>query len=132
MLKHKFLAAEKVVELEVKNDLSCADFQSLGEFITQEVSHGRAARGLIVEVNEFPEWRGIDALACHVEFIRDHHQLLPKIAVLTDDVTLKLVLEKVLVPLIKSELKIFAANGIRQAEDWLNSGYKCTLDGHCS
>lgn len=118
MFKHKFFAAERIFEVSPHGNLSAEDFSDLQEIIRQERSHGRSPRGIVAIVEQFPEWKDLDALEAHIGFIRDNHEFFKRIAIVTDDVTLPILVEKCIAPLIRCEVRFFSAKQQLDAEKW--------------
>ncbi len=118
MLKHQFLAIEKLIELEPHGPLSVQDFEVLAEVMRQEVSHGRQPHGVLVIAEALPGWKNLDALSAQIEFIRANHEFLRRIAIVSDDVALRIFVEKCIAPLIRPEVKLFAATDRVKAKTW--------------
>ena len=77
-------------------------------------------RGLIVEASAFPGWDGFGAMAAHFRFVRDHHERIKRIAIVTDAPLGNLV-EKLASYFVAATIKHFPAGEIRAAEQWINS-----------
>jgi SpoIIAA-like len=77
-------------------------------------------RGLIVEASAFPGWDGFGAMAAHFRFVRDHHERIKRIAIVTDAPLGNLV-EKLASHFVAATSKHFPAGEIRAAEQWINS-----------
>ena len=122
MISHRVLAAEKIIELEPHGPLGGEDFKALGEIVRQERSHGRMPRGVVVKLGEFPGWRDLDALTAHIEFIRENHEFIRRIAMVSDDVELRIFVEKGIAPLLRCELRFFAAGELAAARAWVAAG----------
>ncbi len=69
----------------------------------------------MVTLGEFPGWRDLDAVAAHIEFIRENHEFIRRIAMVSDDVALHIFVEKGIAPLLRCELRFFAAGELAAA-----------------
>jgi len=61
------------------------DFSALSEEVEAFVDGGGALRGLVIDTEHFPGWDDFGAFLAHVRFIREHHRMIPKVAVISDD-----------------------------------------------
>src|SRR5580765_3044139 len=113
MIDHSFDAAQGVLHLRPKAALTKEDFAQIAKT-------GKLA-GLIIEMPGFPGWDSIGAMAAHFRFVRDHHKLVKKIAVVTD-AKLGEVAEKLASHFVAATIKHFPAGQADAARKWIASG----------
>jgi hypothetical protein len=75
----------------------------------------------VIEAPSFPGWEGLGALAAHLRFVRDHHKLVRKVAVVTDS-TLGNVAEHPASHFVSAEIRRFPAGGTAAAREWIVGG----------
>lgn len=74
-----------VLCLVPKESLQSADFEALTEVVDSYVEDGGSLSGLAIDTGHFPGWNDISAFLAHMRFIRDHHKLIPRVAIISDD-----------------------------------------------
>ena len=63
----------------------------------------------MVDAQSFPGWDSFAALVSHLEFVRDHHRLIGKIAAVSDSPVLSLA-PRLAKHFVKAEIRHFNAN----------------------
>ena len=53
-------------------------------YLSVEPANDSTLRGLIIHTREFPGWDSFGAMVGHMRFVRDHHERIGKIALVTD------------------------------------------------
>ena len=81
---HRLLAEKGVIVVEVKHALSAQDFDAIALTADPWIeSHGEL-EGLVIRARAFPGWENLGSLVRHVQFVRDHHRKVKRIALATD------------------------------------------------
>jgi hypothetical protein len=73
-----------IVTIEPRGPLGESDFADLAALIDPYVEANNSLRGLIIHTREFPGWDSFGAMVSHMRFVRDHHERIGKIALVTD------------------------------------------------
>lgn len=84
MLHYEILPDEHVVVLRPEGALTAGDFQQLTRDVDAYLAKYARIRGVMVEATEFPGWDSFAALSGHMRFIRNHHRLIQRVAVVSD------------------------------------------------
>jgi hypothetical protein len=71
-----------------------------------------------VEAPAFPGWDRFGALIAHLRFVRDHHQFIRRIAVVTDSAFGDLA-EHLAAHFVSAEIRHFPASEIEKARLWI-------------
>jgi hypothetical protein len=83
-ISHRLLPDLGVIVVEVTGALSVQDFDALG--LTADTwidSHGRLD-GVVFHARTFPGWESFGSVVRHIQFVRDHHQKVKRIALAVD------------------------------------------------
>ena len=81
---HRLLAEKGVIVVEVKHALNAQDFDALALTADPWIeSHGEL-EGLVIRARAFPGWENLGSLVRHMQFVRDHHRKVKRIALATD------------------------------------------------
>lgn len=110
--------ATAVLTLRPQAALDKGDFTALAEAVDPQIeAHGDLA-GLIIEAPHFPGWDSFGALVSHLRFVKDHHQHVKKIAVVTDS-HLGDAAERIGSHFVAAAIKHFPAGEVEQARAWI-------------
>ncbi len=120
MLDHKLLSAEGILILEPTSPLEAADFEALAREIDPYIAEHGHLSGVLVHAKAFPSWVNLQAAVAHMRFIESHHQMLRRLAVVTDS-SLLTELSKIAAHLVHPEVKHFSEAGYEDALQWLRS-----------
>ena len=107
-----------IAQLEPVEVLETADFVSAASLIDPLIEESGALKGLIIRVDHFPGWDSFGALASHLKFVRDHHRLIAKVAVVTDSEVLSL-LPVFASHFVKANVKHFKGDEEAKALAWI-------------
>jgi hypothetical protein len=89
-LTHQLLSDVGVLLIEPKGPLHAQDFDALATTVDPWIeSHGRL-QGVVVHTATFPGWQNFGSLVRHVQFVRDHHRKVHRIALAVDGKLAKL------------------------------------------
>ena len=120
MLKITADEIAELVVLEPDGALSEADFKAAAESIDPLIEEDRL-KGLIISTESFPGWESFGALVSHFRFVRDHHEHIRRIALVTDS-HLGDVAEKLADHFVSAEIRHFPYGEVESARTWVSSG----------
>ena len=83
MLNVELESKNRIAILEPHGPLSESDFVKASEAIDPCIANG-SLLGLIVFTKESPGWESFGAFVNHIKFVRNHHQKLSKVSIVTD------------------------------------------------
>jgi hypothetical protein len=118
MLEFNLDAERSLVHLRPKAALKKQDFEMLAKAVDPHIEAMGHLAGLIVEIDAFPGWESLGAMAAHFRFVRDHHRKVKKIAVVTD-AKLGEVAEKLASHFVAAEIRHFPAGQAGDAARWI-------------
>ena len=73
---------------------------------------------MLIHVKLFPGWENLKGLVSHLRFVRDHHQMVKKVA-LASDSTLAEIIPKLADHFVQAEVKDFDFSEREKALEWL-------------
>ena len=121
MLEHTLDAKNGILQLRPTAALKKEDFAALAKSVDPYIEKNGALSGILIELAAFPGWDSIGAMAAHLRFVRDHHKLVKKIAVVTD-AKLGAVAEKLASHFVAATIKHFPAGQADAARKWIAGG----------
>lgn len=116
MLEHSL--ENSILYLRPKGALAESDFAQLAKTVDPHIEKSGSLAGIIVEAVKFPGWESFGAMAAHIRFVRDHHEKVKKIAVVTDSKMGK-VGERLANHFVAAEIKAFPAGAVDEARRWI-------------
>lgn len=120
MIEHSLDSAECILYLRPKSALTAADFAEIAATVDPYIeAHGDLA-GILIEVDAFPGWDSLGATAAHFRFVRDHHEHIRKVAIVTD-AALGTVAEKLASHFVSAAIRHFQAGQTDAARRWILS-----------
>lgn len=118
MLKHELQLDKGVLIVRPEGPLSAQDFSALTTDTDAYITAHGALKGLMICAKAFPAWDNIDAAISHFKFVRDHHRLIAKVAVVTNSEVLSL-LPVFASHFVKANVKHFKGNEEAKALAWI-------------
>lgn len=106
--------------LEPAGPLSKADFESAVAIIDPYLEKAGRLDGLIIHTRSFPGWDSFAALCSHLRFVKNHHQKVSRLAVVTDS-PLGTFAETVGSHFVSAEIKVFPFREMEAAKTWIQS-----------
>jgi hypothetical protein len=80
-----------ILILRLQKSLEASDFTSLATLVDDYLDQGRKLRGVLISGKSFPGWEDLDGLIAHLKFVRNHHSMIDKVAIVADGVVAYLV-----------------------------------------
>ena len=118
MLKLKIDEENRIAILEPEGSLSEADFKSAANEIDPLIEKYGHLTGIIIHTKSFPGWDSFAALSSHLRFVRDHHQKLTRVALVTDSV-LGNFGKTIANHFVKAEIQAFPYQEYEKARMWI-------------
>jgi len=112
---------KRVLHVAPESALDAEDFSALESAIAPVLARDGALNGLVLEIGRFPGWDSLPALRRHLRFVRDHHEHVRRVAIVTDD-ALAALLEKLAAHFVSAEVRRFDAAGLDAAREWVGQG----------
>jgi len=110
----------KILTLEPLNALSKEDFLKAKEIIDPFIKDNGKLNGIIIYTKDFPGWDSSGAFIAHMEFIKEHHQYVKKIAFVTDSALLEAG-DKIGSYFVDTEVRNFHFDQLEKAKEWIKN-----------
>ena len=118
MLKVELDEANGIATLIPNGALSENDFESAAREIDPFIEKQGKLRGLIIKTKTFPGWESFGSLIKHFKFVKEHHNKVSHVALVTDSV-LGDFAEKIADHFVSAEIKHFAFDDLNNAQSWV-------------
>ncbi len=84
MLEYSMKKPEGILVLKPSAPLSKEDFGGLSAAVNDYLSDHAKLRGILVQAKGFPGWENFGGFTAHMHFVREHHNEVERIAIVTD------------------------------------------------
>ena len=118
MIDYHLDPATAVLTIRPESALDKSDFEELAAVVDPQIDKHGDLNGLIVEAARFPGWDSFGSLVSHLRFVRDHHQHVKKLAVVTDS-HLGDVAEHLASHFVSADIRHFPADDVDEARRWV-------------
>ncbi|MFC4995513.1 STAS/SEC14 domain-containing protein [Rubritalea tangerina] len=106
MIETTILPSKGIVIVEPDGALSASDFEKLTEAVDAYLEGHAKLQGLMIHIATFPGWEDFEGFIGHMRFVRDHHQEIEKVALVTDTKFAD-ILPKIAQHFVSAEIKRF-------------------------
>ena len=120
MIRHELLGDRGILIVKPEDALRAEDFAALAREVDPYIEQHGALKGLVIEAPTFPGWENFAGLVSHLRFVRDHHRLIRRIAVVSDS-TLLAFAPKLANHFVSAEVRAFEAADRTAALAWIES-----------
>ena len=120
MLIVKLDQEHAIALLEPTGALDEKDFQAAASMIDPLIESSGQLNGLIIHTESFPGWDSFAAFVSHFKFVKNHHQKIKRIALVSDSM-IGTLLESLASHFIEAQIKQFPYDEMEQARQWLIS-----------
>lgn len=100
-----------------RDTLSEADFENLSGTINDYINSTDRAPGIVLNAEGLPHWKNAAALFAHLKLVRDHQNVLPKVALVSDSTALS-VMPSLVDHFVKAKVRHFAQEDMSKAVEW--------------
>jgi hypothetical protein len=114
---HRIIPDARVLVLEPAGPLSPDDFEGIAAVVDPWVAVHGVLRGLVVHLHEFPGWDSLGGFIRHVQFVREKHLSVRRVALATDGRVARLA-PRVAERFVKAEFKHFPFAELPDAIVW--------------
>src|SRR5437867_3053156 len=84
MITYILLETEGILLLTPGSPLESTDFERLAGEIDPYIEQNGKLHGLMIDAESFPGWKDFAGLLAHLRFVKNHHQKIQKVAVVSD------------------------------------------------
>lgn len=107
--------------LEPQGALSRDDFARAAETIDPFIEQSGSLKGILIFTESFPGWESIGAFVQHFKFVKNHHEQIAKVALVTDS-NIASVAESFAQHFVAAQIKHFPFGQRESAEHWIING----------
>jgi stage II sporulation SpoAA-like protein len=107
--------------LEPDGPLSKIDFESATRIIDPYIEDNGHLNGLIIHTESFPGWDSFAALSFHLNFVKEHHKKISRVAFSTDSAVGNFA-QSIASHFVNAEIKLFSYKELEQAKGWVSGG----------
>ncbi len=118
MIEHTLDTKHSVLYVRPKSSLEQDDFVQIAKTVDPYIEETGNLAGLIIEAPAFPGWDSFAAIVSHFRFVRDHHQHIRKVGLVTDSL-LGNVAEHLAAHFVSAEIKHFRGRELEAAKQWV-------------
>lgn len=106
-----------LLKIEIKSKLTKDDFIKIGDEADKLIKmYGKIH--LLLNAHDFHGWENFSALKTHLNFVKNHHEKVEKIAFIPGYMWQRCLIYFVSI-LVEPEIKVFDKNRLSEALDWL-------------
>jgi hypothetical protein len=118
MLNHNLMQTEGILILMPEAPLESTDFERLAQEIDPYIEANGKLHGIMLDAESFPGWKDFAGLVAHLKFVKNHHQKVQKIAVVSDSSLLTFA-PKIASHFVQADVKHFSRSQREDALQWL-------------
>lgn len=119
MIEYDLLKNDRILIVKPDGPLAREDFENLAASIDPALDEIGGLKGLMIEASDFPGWKDFAGLVSHIKFVKNHHQRIARIAVVSEVSFVKL-LPSVARHFVGAEMRRFAPDQRNDAIGWLS------------
>lgn len=109
---------ENVVAVTPEGALTEEDFDRLNRAIDEYINRHDAVPNILVHPHGVPHWASLSAMSRHLHFIKEHHRLVKKVAIV-GDVGVLAVLPQLVDLFVSAKVRHFPEEKIEAAREWV-------------
>lgn len=83
-ISHRLITERGVLVIEPTQPLRKTDFDVLARTVDPWIQREGRLHGLVIHTRDFPGWQDLGSLARHVQFVRDHQDVIDRVAISGD------------------------------------------------
>lgn len=117
MIDVEIRRSENVIVARPEGRISAEDFRSFASTIDGYINEHDAVPRLVFRLDELPNWKDADAMLAHFHLVKDHHKVIPRVAVVSDSSLLAL-LRPLVDQFTGARVRRFPADALDDAINW--------------
>jgi hypothetical protein len=121
MIEYNLDTTHSTLLVHPKSALDKEDFAELTKTVDHQIDTTGELAGVIIDAPEFPGWDSFGTMVTHFRFVRDHHERVKKVAIVTNS-HIGDVAERLASHFVSAEVRHFPGGQLEQARQWINGG----------
>jgi SpoIIAA-like len=118
VITHNLDQTEGILIIKPESPLEASDFAKLAQELDPYIEQKGNLHGLMIDAESFPGWKDFGGLVAHLNFVKNHHQKIQKVAVVSDSSILSVV-PKIASHFVAAEIRHFSRSQREDALKWL-------------
>jgi hypothetical protein len=118
MIKHELHGHDGLLTVTVTGPLEATDFQELAAQVDPYLEEHETLKGLMIVSADTPDWADLSALVSHIRFVRNHHERIQRVALVSDSGAAA-AFEKIAEHFVDADLESFPTDEREAARRWL-------------
>jgi hypothetical protein len=118
VITYKLLQEEGILILTPDSPLEATDSEKLAREIDPYIEQNGKLHGLMIDAESFPGWKDFAGLVAHFRFVKNHHQKIQKVAVVSDSTFLTYA-PMIAGHFVQADVKHFSCSQREDALHWL-------------
>lgn len=111
-----------ILVAKVKTSLTSDLLTAMAREVDAWIEKNGELKGIVIQAKKFPGWRDIGSLISHIQFVKNHHKKVGRVAFCADDRLTELI-PKMAEHFIKAEVRHFQFNELEVAKEWASHGH---------
>ena len=107
-----------VLTVRPQGKLETQDFLTISEVVDPYIKKREGLKGILIVTKKFPGWEDFRGMIEHMEFVRNHHHKIAKVAMVTDS-KIADVAESLGKHFIKASIRHFSFEELESAKRWI-------------
>ena len=120
MLAHTIHKPEGILVLNPDASLTKEDFDGVCAQVDAYLANHAKIHGVLIYAESFPGWEDFAGLTAHIRFVRDHHTMIERVALVTDS-PLATIAEALARHFAAAEIRHFPFADYEKAMGWLKT-----------
>jgi hypothetical protein len=120
MIKVKLDVDTGIATVVPSAPLNKEDFIHLANEVDPYIEKEGKLNGLIIQVKSFPGWEDFAGLISHLQFVREHHKKIEKVAAVSDGRIVS-IMPKIVDHFVNAKVKYFPYESLNEANSWVKS-----------
>lgn len=117
-LSFEFLEEKGVLIVQPKGELEAADFERLSGQVDPYIQGAGVLNGMMIVADHFPGWDDFGAFSSHLRFVREHHDKIRRVALVTSDRIMSAI-PRLASRFVDAEIRAFPMQGRDEALLWV-------------
>jgi hypothetical protein len=119
MISVQILDTEGIVIIEPSGPLEQADFEKLTREVDAFIEEQGVLNGILIHTKSFPGWEDFSGFIQHLQFVKEHHRKIRRVAIVTDSKLLALA-PALAGHFVSAELRQFDYQDMDNAKRWVS------------
>lgn len=109
-----------IVTVTPSAPLNEGDFTLLASEVDPYIEKEGKLNGLIIQIESFPGWEDFAGLLSHLQFVREHHKNIEKVAAVSDGKIVS-IMPRIVDHFVNAKVKYFPYESLDEAIFWVQS-----------